>query len=86
MIHRADAIRFIAKLDAARVRRRVRRPAVRQGLATAVAERWLAVPSPTLLGIEHRSKEQLPATVTRAKYGTTSITFYRALSHAIPSP
>jgi len=83
-VHRADAIRFIAKLDAGAFDVAFADPPYGQGLATAVAERWLAVPFASRLGIEHSSKEELPAGDTR-KYGTTSITFYRAES-PIPSP
>jgi 16S rRNA (guanine966-N2)-methyltransferase len=83
-VHRADAIRFIAKLDAGAFDVAFADPPYGQGLATAVAERWLAVPFASRLGIEHSSKEKLPAGDTR-KYGTTSITFYRAES-PIPSP
>ncbi len=43
-VHRADAIRFIAKLDAGAFDVAFADPPYGQGLATAVAERWLAVP------------------------------------------
>jgi 16S rRNA (guanine966-N2)-methyltransferase len=84
VVHRADAIRFIARLDAARYDVAFADPPYDQGLATAVAERWLEVPFASHLGVEHSSKESMPAGDTR-KYGTTSITFYRAQS-PVPSP
>jgi len=83
-VHRADAIRFIAKLDAGSFDVAFADPPYGQGFALAVAQRWLEVPFAHRLGIEHSSKEKLPAGDTR-KYGTTSITFYRAES-PIPSP
>ena len=43
----------------------------------------LSTPFASHLGIEHSTKESLPAGETR-KYGTTAITFYRAES-SIPS-
>jgi 16S rRNA (guanine(966)-N(2))-methyltransferase RsmD len=83
-VHRADAIRFIAKLDPGAFDVAFADPPYGQGFALAVAERWLEVPFAHRLGIEHSSKEKLPAGDTR-KYGTTSITFYRAES-PLPTP
>jgi hypothetical protein len=37
------------------------------------------VPFATVLGVEHETKESMPAGDTR-KYGSTAITFYRAES------
>ena len=83
-VHRADASRFIAKLEARSFDVAFADPPYGQGLATAVAERWLEVPFAAHLGVEHSTKETLPAGETR-KYGTTAITFYRAES-LIPTP
>lgn len=83
-IHRGDAVRFVEKLEAAAFDVAFADPPYGQGLARAVAERWLSVPFATLLGVEHAAKDEMPSGDTR-KYGTTAITFYRVES-PIPSP
>jgi 16S rRNA (guanine966-N2)-methyltransferase len=87
-IHRGDALRFIEKLEPAAFDVAFVDPPYGHGLAVAVAERWLATPFATLIGIEHASKEQLPPGDTR-RYGSTAITFYRAAigpESPVPSP
>ena len=76
-IHRGDAVRFIAKLEVGAYDVAFADPPYGHGLAAAVAERWRAVPFAALLGIEHASNEKLADGDTR-RYGSTSITFYRA--------
>jgi 16S rRNA (guanine966-N2)-methyltransferase len=76
VVHRADAIRFVAKLEPAAYDVAFADPPYGQGLATAVAERWLDVPFARVLGVEHSTKETMPAGETR-RYGTTAITFFR---------
>src|SRR5829696_3771436 len=49
IVHRADAIRFIAKLEAESFDVAFADPPYGQGLADAVAERWLSVPFARLL-------------------------------------
>jgi 16S rRNA (guanine966-N2)-methyltransferase len=83
-IHRTDAVRFIATLDAGAYDVAFADPPYGHGLAAAVAERWRAVPFATVLGVEHEAKEKLPDGDTR-RYGSTAITFYRAES-PVPSP
>jgi 16S rRNA (guanine966-N2)-methyltransferase len=83
-VHRADAIRFIARLEPHAFDVAFADPPYGHGLAKAVAERWFAVPFAAVLGIEHSSKEPMPEGDTR-RYGDTAITFYRAES-AVPSP
>ena len=80
-VHRADAMRFIEKLEAGAFDVAFADPPYGHGLAKAVAERWLHVPFATLLGVEHSTKEEMPAGDTR-RYGSTAITFYVAQ----PSP
>ncbi len=75
-VHRADAMRFIEKLEAHAFDVAFADPPYGHGLARAVADRWLAVPFATVLGVEHASKEQMPEGDTR-RYGDTAITFYR---------
>jgi 16S rRNA (guanine966-N2)-methyltransferase len=76
-VHRGDALRFIEKLEAGEFDLAFADPPYGHGLATAVAERWLAVPFAAVLGIEHATKEALPNGRTR-RYGSTAITFYEA--------
>ena len=76
-VHRGDALRFIEKLQPGAFDVAFADPPYGHDLAKAVAERWLAAPFATLIGIEHASKEELPPGDTR-RYGSTAITFYRA--------
>jgi 16S rRNA (guanine966-N2)-methyltransferase len=77
VIHRSDAIRFVDSLNAGEYDIAFADPPYDQGLATRVAELWLARPFATMLGIEHRQDEQLPDGGDRRKYGDTAVTFYR---------
>jgi len=76
-VHRGDALRFIEKLGAGAFDVAFADPPYGHGLARAVADRWIAVPFAAVLGIEHETKEKLPAGDTRT-YGSTAITFYHA--------
>jgi 16S rRNA (guanine966-N2)-methyltransferase len=77
VVHRADALRFATTLEPHAYDVAFADPPYDAGLATALAERWLAVPFAEILGIEHRSNEVLPGGGDRRKYGGTVITFYR---------
>jgi 16S rRNA (guanine966-N2)-methyltransferase len=76
-IHRTDALRFIDGLEAGAYDIAFADPPYDLGMASAIAERWLAVPFASVLGIEHRRDEALPGDGERRKYGQTAITFYR---------
>ena len=78
VIHRADALRFVDGLAAHAYDVAFADPPYDVGLATRIAERWLATPFADILGIEHRFNEHLPGEGERRKYGGTVITFYRA--------
>lgn len=57
-------------------------PPYQQGLATALAERWLRAPFAAIFGVEHEAALTLPPagagqTAERRQYGSTAITFYR---------
>jgi 16S rRNA (guanine966-N2)-methyltransferase len=84
-IHRGDAMRFLDKLQPRAFEVAFADPPYGHDLAQAVAERWLAVPFATVIGIEHSAKERLPPGDTR-RYGSTAITFYRAESENVPIP
>jgi 16S rRNA (guanine966-N2)-methyltransferase len=76
VIHRADALRFIDRLEAHAYDVAFADPPYDLGLATAVAQAWLAVPFAAVIGIEHRADEVLPGDAERRRYGGTAITFY----------
>ncbi|MDQ6829152.1 MAG: 16S rRNA (guanine(966)-N(2))-methyltransferase RsmD [Gemmatimonadota bacterium] len=76
-VHRADALKFIERLAAATYEITFADPPYRQGLATALVERWLSTPFSRILGVEHESTEQLPPGGEVRRYGSTAISFYR---------
>jgi 16S rRNA (guanine966-N2)-methyltransferase len=75
-VHRKDALRFIAELEAGAYDVAFADPPYDLGMSAAIAERWLAVPFASVLGIEHRRDEAMPDG-ERRRYGQTAITFYR---------
>ncbi len=77
-IVRTDAIRFVKKLDAGAFDIVFADPPYEQGLATAVADRWLEIAFSRILGVEHSPREILPGAHDTRRYGDTAITFYRA--------
>ena len=80
VIHRADALRFVEKLEPHAYDVAFADPPYDLGLAAALAEKWLETPFADILGIEHRSSEMLPGTGDRRRYGNTVLTFYRVES------
>ena len=76
VVHRADALRFVDRLEARAYDLAFADPPYDLGLATEVAERWLAVPFADVIGIEHRADETLPGPGERRRYGGTVITLY----------
>jgi 16S rRNA (guanine966-N2)-methyltransferase len=76
-IHRSDALAFIARLESGAFDLAFADPPYASGLATKVAERWLAKPFAEILGVEHQRGEHLPGSEDRRKYGETVITFFR---------
>ena len=77
-VHRADVVKFIAKLEPAAFDIAFADPPYRTGLAQRVAERWLEVPFAQLLCIEHSAFDPLPGEADLRRYGSTAISFYRA--------
>ena len=79
-IHRGDALALIPRLAAAGGRYDVAfaDPPYRAGLATAVADLWLADPFAAILGIEHEATIALPRGGDTRRYGDTAVTIYRA--------
>ena len=75
---KGDALAFVAKLPAGAYDVAFADPPYREGLATQVAEAWLAVPFATLLGVEHESRERMPEGGRTRRYGSTAVTLYHA--------
>lgn len=83
-VHNSDAVRFIEGLtgEMPAFDLAFADPPYRQGIAEALATRWLARPFATIFGVEHESFITLPSPETgpppdRRVYGETALTFYR---------
>ena len=80
IVHRSDALQFLDKLGDERFDVAFADPPYDKGLASAVAQRWLAKPFADLIGIEHRRDETLPGEPDVRRYGGTSLSFYKVTS------
>ncbi len=76
VIHRADALRFVERLEPHAYDIAFADPPYDHGQAASLAEQWLERPFANVLGIEHRSRDTLPGNGDRRRYGNTVITFY----------
>jgi 16S rRNA (guanine966-N2)-methyltransferase len=76
-IVRADALKFIERLEQGAYDIAFADPPYGMNLAARVAERWLEVPFASVLGVEHGVKETMPTGGDTRRYGDTAITFYR---------
>jgi 16S rRNA (guanine966-N2)-methyltransferase len=77
VVHRADALRYAEGLDAHAYDVAFADPPYDVGIASRLAEIWLAKPFADILGIEHRVNEDLPGDGERRRYGGTVITIFR---------
>ena len=77
VVHRGDAVRFLGGLAEDAYDLAFADPPYGHGLAAQVAERWLAVPFASVLGVEHSIRDPMPEGGDLRRYGTTAITFYR---------
>lgn len=77
-IVRTDAVRFVKTLEAGAFDIAFADPPYEQGLAPAVADRWLEVAFSRILGVEHSPRELLRGGNDTRRYGDTAITFFRA--------
>ena len=77
-VHRGDAGRFVAALDRDAYDVAFADPPYDMGIAARVAEHWLERPFARILGVEHRSREPMPAGGDTRRYGDTAVTFYRS--------
>jgi 16S rRNA (guanine966-N2)-methyltransferase len=76
IVHRGDAVRFVAALEPATFDLAFADPPYGLGLAAEIAERWLKVPYANLLGIEHSTRDEMPSGGETRRYGDTALTFY----------
>ncbi len=74
-LHRADALRFIERLEPHAYDVAFADPPYGMGLAERVVEQWLEKPFADIIGIEHAARDRLPGGDTRA-YGTAAVTFF----------
>lgn len=78
VVRRADALRVADGLAAGAYDVAFADPPYGQGLAAAIAERWLAVPFAGVLGVEHAAGEPMPPGGATRRYGSTALTVYTA--------
>lgn len=76
-IHRADAIRFAARLEANAYDIAFADPPYAGGAAAQLAEVWLKRPFARILSVEHDARETLAGATHTRRYGSSAITFYR---------
>ena len=77
IVHRADALKFVAKLGREEFDVAFADPPYAMGLAAEIAREWLEVPFARILGVEHEKAVTLPEPGDRRSYGDTVVTFYR---------
>lgn len=76
-VHRADALRFAARLEADVYDVAFADPPYKLGMAERLVSLWLARPFAAILGVEHDAHEALPAGGDTRLYGSTAITLFR---------
>jgi len=77
-VHRADALRFAAKLEAGAYDVAFADPPYKLGMAQRLTSLWLRRPFAAILGVEHDTNEELPDAGDTRVYGSTAITLFRA--------
>lgn len=77
IVHRVDALKYAAALQAEEFDVAFADPPYAMGLAAEIARVWLEVPFARILGIEHEKAVMLPEPGDRRSYGDTVVTFYR---------
>ena len=76
-VHRADAMKFVAKSIPKAWSLAFADPPYRRGLARTLALLWLETRFSTIFGVEHGALEVLPEGGDRRRYGDTAVTIYR---------
>jgi 16S rRNA (guanine966-N2)-methyltransferase len=77
-VHRIDALRFIAPLEADAFDVAFADPPYGLGLAEQVASAWLTVPFAAVLGLEHSVRDPVPDGGDSRRYGDIVVTIFRA--------
>jgi 16S rRNA (guanine966-N2)-methyltransferase len=77
-VHRADALRFAAKVAPAAFDVAFADPPYNLGMAQRLTSLWLRHPFAAILGVEHDPHEELPEGGDTRIYGGTAITLLRA--------
>lgn len=77
-VHRADALRFAAKLEPGAYDLAFADPPYKLGMAQRLTSLWLRRPFAAILGVEHDTHEELPEGGDTRVYGSTAITLFRA--------
>jgi len=78
VIHREDAVSFVAGLGELAFDVAFADPPYASPVGLALAQRWIEVPFAAVFGIEHPSSVRMPAPGQTRRYGSTSLTFFRA--------
>ena len=76
-IHRADAERFVVRLEPLTFDVAFADPPYDLGIASRLVSFWMRSPFAPTLGVEHDAREALPAGGDTRLYGTTAVTIYR---------
>ncbi|MEW5916709.1 MAG: 16S rRNA (guanine(966)-N(2))-methyltransferase RsmD [Gemmatimonadota bacterium] len=76
-VHRADALRFAAKIEPDTFDVAFADPPYRLGMAQRLTSLWLRRPFAAILGVEHDPHEALPEGGETRHYGSAAITLFR---------
>jgi 16S rRNA (guanine(966)-N(2))-methyltransferase RsmD len=76
-IHRADAERFVLKLEPAAFDVAFADPPYDLGIAPRLVSFWMQSPFATTFGVEHTAREAMPVGGDTRVYGGTAVTIYR---------
>lgn len=79
-LHREDAVHYVERLSAGAYDIAFADPPYSTETVQRLVDCWMAVPFANVFGIEHSSSVVLPALGETRRYGTTSLTFFRAPS------
>jgi len=77
-VHRGDAGKFVAALEAGAYDIAFADPPYAGGAAAALVEVWLRAPFARILSVEHDARENLAGAQDTRRYGSSAITFYRS--------
>jgi 16S rRNA (guanine966-N2)-methyltransferase len=77
-VHRAEAVAFVGCLTERAFDIVFADPPYDTDIAINLAQQWLQLPYAAVLSIEHSSTITMPSGGDTRRYGTSSITFYRA--------